>query len=163
MPAVEGGALVGPHPAQDLERLAELGQACADRRERIAVLLVLDLVPAGAEADDQPAAAHLVERGRHLREERGRPIADAEDELSDTHAPGDRRGRDRFGPRLEHPDALVRQIDEVIDDPDRIEAGLVGRLGDLACLAPGGAELRQADAEAHPNVGHGQLIAPAAP
>src|SRR5438132_2418909 len=163
VPAVEGGALLGPHPAEDLERLAQLCEPRPDRRERIAVLLVLDLVPAGAEADDQPAATHLVEGGRHLREEGGRPVAHAEHELSDAHAPGDRGGRHRLRPCLEQRDALVRAIDEVIDHPDRVEAGLVRGLGHLARLVPGGAELRQADAEPYPCVGHGQLIAPAAP
>src|SRR5439155_26746906 len=95
-------ALRAPHAAQDSERLAELPEAGSDGRERVAVLVVLDLMPAGAEADDQPAARHLVERGRHLGEQRGWPVAHAADELAEAHATRDRgRGGD-LGPRLAH-------------------------------------------------------------
>ena len=152
--AFERRALRAPHAAQDGERLAELLEAGGDGGERVAVLLVLDLVPAGAEADDQPAARHLVEGGRHLGEQRGRPVAHAEDELADAYAAGDGGHGGDLGPRLEHWLGLVRDRDEVVDHPDRVEACLVCRLGDLARLAPGRAELRQAEAEADPRLAH---------
>ena len=52
-----------PQPVDDRELLLEPVEPLAERRERDAVGLVLGVVPAGAEAELDPAAAHLVDLG----------------------------------------------------------------------------------------------------
>ena len=57
-----------PHPGDDRELLLEAVEALAERRERDGVRLVLALVPAGAEAELDPAAGHLVDAGDRDRQ-----------------------------------------------------------------------------------------------
>ena len=57
-----------PQAVEDLERLLEHVGPLADLREREAVPPVLGLVPAGADADLDPPAAHLVDGDRDLGE-----------------------------------------------------------------------------------------------
>ncbi len=65
MLALEGEwPLAGPQPGQDRELLLEPLEALAQRRERDPVGGVLRVEPAGAEAELDPSATHLV----HLRD-----------------------------------------------------------------------------------------------
>ena len=64
----------------DLERLLEPADAVV---ERVAERRVLGLVPAAAEAEDQPAAGDFVGGRRHLREQARRPEAGREHERPD--------------------------------------------------------------------------------
>src|SRR5438132_1981242 len=59
--AVIGGRRLGPHGAQDLDRLAHLRYAGAAARIFVVVGAVLLLVPAGADAQDEASA------GQHLQ------------------------------------------------------------------------------------------------
>ncbi len=52
-----------PHAGDDLELLLEPVEALAERRERDPVGLVFGVEPAGAEAELDPAAGHLVDLG----------------------------------------------------------------------------------------------------
>ena len=54
--AVEGGGVVHEHALRDLEALLELLEAVGERAELEAVLVVLLLEPAGADAPDGSAA-----------------------------------------------------------------------------------------------------------
>ena len=60
----------------DGERLLEHVVALGERREREAVSGVLPLVPAGAEPQLDPAAAHLVDRRNDLRQVAGQAVRD---------------------------------------------------------------------------------------
>jgi hypothetical protein len=96
---------------------------------RKAERVVLGVVPPGAEAEDQPSAAHLVGRGGHLGDERRAAEARAEHERADLDAFG--RGRDRAddGPRLQL--AVDRSIggfvEEVVVHPHGVETMRLGR------------------------------------
>ena len=151
VPARECHPLLGPHASQELARFAELREAGGDGREVVPVHRRLGLVPAGAEAHDQTAARDDVECRRHLRDERGRPVADAEHEMTEADPTRDGRDRADLGPRLEGRVLLERDADEVVDAPHGVEARLVGRLGHLARLVPARSELREADAEVGPD------------
>src|SRR5205807_372731 len=73
--AVEGGVLLCPHRRDHLERLAQHPEALGGVRVLVAVRLVLMLVPAGADAEDEAAATHHVDAAGHLREQGRRPVA----------------------------------------------------------------------------------------
>ena len=63
--AVERPAVrLAPQAVQDRQLVLHQVRALLDRRERQPELAVLELVPAGADADLDPAAAHLID-GRH--------------------------------------------------------------------------------------------------
>ena len=76
------------------QRLLEAADAVV---EGVAEGAVLRLVPAGAEAQDQPAAADLVDRVGHLRQQRRVAEAGADDERADLDPLGDggQRGQQR--------------------------------------------------------------------
>ncbi len=63
----------GPQPGDDLQLLLEAVEALCQRREGDAVRLVLAGVPAGAEPELDPAAAHLVDLRDGDRERPGQP------------------------------------------------------------------------------------------
>ena len=74
---------VGPQPGDDRELLLEPVEALSERRERDAVGRVLGLVPAGAEPELDPAAAHLVDLGHGDRERAGVPERRRRDERAE--------------------------------------------------------------------------------
>ena len=81
-----------------------------------------------AEAEDEPAAADVVEGGRHLGQQRRIAKPRAHDERPELHPAG------RLGDRRQDRPALVdaRLLavgaeEQVVEDPDRIEPGLLGR------------------------------------
>jgi hypothetical protein len=88
--------VLAPELGDDLQRLVEALGALAGRAEVEAVRLVLRLVPAGAHSEDQPAVADVVDRGGHLRHQRGVPVRVAGHEDADADAArlrGERRQR----------------------------------------------------------------------
>ena len=129
---MEARPLLGEHRLDDRERLLEPVHPLADRREVVAVALVLDLVPGGAEAEDRPPAGDGVERRDLLGQQRRIAVRDARDERPEPDA---RRLAGEGGehrPALEH--RLVGPADavdlvEVVHDRDEVEAGRLGRLG----------------------------------
>ena len=76
-----------PQPGDDRQLLLEALEALAERRERDRVRLVLALVPAGAEAELDAAAGHLVDPGDRDRQRSGQ----AERRRRDERAEADRR------------------------------------------------------------------------
>ena len=125
---VEGHALALRERTDDRERLLEPPGAMV---ERIAEGGVFGLVPAGPDAEDQAPVGDLVERRGHLRRQRGRPEAGAEDDRPELHPVGHRGDRRQQRPRfvdtvlwlVGHPE------DEMVVRPHAVEAaGLrVGR------------------------------------
>ena len=116
----------------------------------IAERLVLGLVPAAAEAEDQPAAGDVVDRRGHLREEPGRPERRREDERPELD-PARRRGeRAEQRPRLVvarlGADRGVRRaVEEVVAEPEAVGAAVLGLAGEPEDLRPrpAGAVLRR--------------------
>src|SRR5581483_2522345 len=142
-------ALAGEHPPDDLERLLETGDAMVvGEPERP----VLGLVPPRAEAEDEPAAADLGDRRRHLRQQPGWVEARAGDERSERHPLGDSRQR-----REQRPDlpgaalvASVAAVEQVVAEPDRVEAARLRDPRHRGVLGPAGLvlDLRKLDADA---------------
>ena len=106
--------------------------------ERVAERLVLRLVPAAPEPEDQPAVRDEVECGCDLREHPRRSERRRRDERPDLDSARDRRGRREQGERLVDPvlDLLVA-VQEVIGDPQAVGAAFVGQPGQPADLGPG--------------------------
>ncbi len=67
MLALDGGSILGEHGLDDLARLVERLETPADGFEVDPEAPMLQLIPPGAEAEIEPAAAYVVERGCHLR------------------------------------------------------------------------------------------------
>ena len=82
--------VLGPHKAADLDGFFELRKADRRRREVVAVRLVFTLAPTGTDTEDEPTARQNLQRGRHLRSQRGRAIADAQNVVAkiDVGVPG---------------------------------------------------------------------------
>ena len=126
------------HPGDDLELIGEDGQSLAGRREAVAVGQPLVLLPAGADAEDRPAAADHVDRRDALGGEPGVAIRRGEHEVAEPRPArlgGERR---ELRERLEDRRLLGRRIDlHVVVDPERLEAEILGPLGDLDGPSPG--------------------------
>ena len=119
---------------------------------------MLPLEPAGADAEVSPATGEDIERGHRLHQDAGLAVGDAGDHRAQRdplgHAGGKRQGRVPLQHRLRHL-ANMRDLKEVIHDPERIEAPLVGVAGDAgelrgnAGVAAGGHESGDRDTEFH--------------
>ena len=131
-------------PVDDRELLLEHLEALAGGRERDPVRGVLGVVPTRAEPELDPPAAHRVglrdldrertrEAERHRRHERAEP--DARRLAAERGERHPRVGRARAGSALA--DALV-----VVGPEERVEAELLGRLGDREQLVVRRALLR---------------------
>ena len=112
----------GDDPQALLERVETALERHAERRE-------LGLVPAGAQAEDEPPTADLVERLGHLREQRRVPQRHRRDvgaEPDPRHGDGERREQRHGFPGPAPRDRRVAEP-EVVGDPERVEAdGLAG-------------------------------------
>ena len=132
---LERHAFAREQTTDDLERLLEPRSALP---ERDAERAELRLVPAGADPEDEPSAAHLVDRRRHPGEDPGRVERRAGDQRAEPDAFGGRReGRERR-PRVPRPafGASVASVQQVVAEPDRVEAGGLGRAGHRDDLGP---------------------------
>src|SRR5262249_58930966 len=72
--AAERRSLLSPEELLQRERLVELREPDADRRELVAVAVVLALVPSRTHAVDEPPAGEHVDGRRELRPERRRAV-----------------------------------------------------------------------------------------
>ena len=121
-----------------LERLLEVVQPRRDGAERVAVLEVVALEPARADAEDRATAGDVVDRARHVGEQIRVAVGVAADERAELHALGHLRERGEQRPALEvRPVGIAVQRVEVIPDVDAVDAEI---LGAEPCLA----ELREA-------------------
>jgi hypothetical protein len=155
--ADQGGTLLRPQRLADAQRFLELRQTPPDRRKRITIRVVLDLVPAGSEAEDQPAAAELIDRRRHLGEQRWlavRVAGNQRPEADSLRLPGERCEQ---APALHL--WLVRRSDhsvEVIVQPDRVVTEALRLLPVRDQRLVGSAFLGSLYAEANPGGVHGR-------
>ena len=124
--ALEGGPLLGPHALDQPDGFFHLPDAHGGpRRELPAVLPVLGLEPAGADAEGEPPAADLVDAGRHLREERRIAIVHRGDERREADARGHRGEARQDRPALHERlvgRADIADLDEVIHHREPREA-----------------------------------------
>ena len=121
--AVEGDGLLGPESLDHLHGLVEHAQPLARREELVAVGLVLTLVPARAEPEDEATARHDVDAGRLLREQPGVAVRRAGDELPEADLLRVLRERSERGERLEHVRRLTsRHGLHVVVDPEVVVA-----------------------------------------
>jgi len=139
--AREGDLLALEQRQDDLERLVE---AAGEVVERVAEGVVLGLVPAGAEAEQQAPAAHVVEGVGDLGEQGRVAEAVAGDEWPDGGGGGglgdgaeQREGLpDAARLALVHDDRAGVAEDQVVRNPERVDADALGRLRHVAQLAP---------------------------
>ena len=133
--SVEVDGAFAQERADDRERLLEAVDAVV---VRVAVGAELGLVPARAEAEDEPAATQLVDRGGLLGEQRRVVEVGAGDERPELDPR--RRGGDRGQQRPRLPRAASRPIlpaiEEVLADPDGIEPEVLDRAGHVEELGP---------------------------
>ena len=84
--AGERRPLAREHRQDDLQRLAELVEAVGEGAEVVAERVVLELEPAGADAEDRAALADHVERGDRLGQQRRVAVGVAGDQGAELHA-----------------------------------------------------------------------------
>jgi hypothetical protein len=117
----------------DLEGLLEHLEPDAERGHREPEAVTLLFVPGRPDAQVGPAAAQDVERRRRLGPESGLAVVHAADHQPERRVSGMcghvAEGRPAFEHRvLGRADAP--DLEEVVHDPERVEAGRVGRLDD---------------------------------
>ena len=133
--ARERDPLAVQQAAHDRERLLEARHAMVVRDPEGAELL---LVPAGAEAEHEAPAADLVDRRGHLRDQARRVEAGAGDERTEPHPLGRGGEGGQQRPRLPGPalGPAVAAVEQVVAEPDRVEAAGFGRAGHGEVLGP---------------------------
>ena len=148
--ALERHALAREQAPDDLERLREPRHATLDRQPEDRVL---DLDRAGAEPEHEAPARDLVDGRGHLRDEPGRMEARARDERAEPDAFRDGCEPGEHRPCLPRAALLapVAAVEEVVAEPDRLEADLLGRPCHRHVLGPAhvALDLRQLDADSH--------------
>jgi hypothetical protein len=141
VPSLETAVVAAPGLDRHLERLLEHLEAVAQWGHGEAETLRLLDVPGGADAEVGPTARQHVERGRSLDPEPGLAVVDAADHQPEPcpahvcrHVPERREALQHRLLDLAH----APDLEQVIHDPDRVEADLIGRprdasegLGDL--------------------------------
>src|SRR6476659_2681494 len=123
---LEAHAFAGKQPADDREGLFEPRDVMVERQPERTELF---LVPPGPERGDEPACAQLVDGGSLPREDAGRVKGRARDERSQLDALGDLREPRERRPAVPRPalGAAVTAIEQMVADPERIEAALFRR------------------------------------
>src|SRR5688572_25785303 len=111
------------------ERVLQPTEAFAEWRHREDQAGRLLLVPSRADAEPGPTAREHVQRGVRLDPEAGWPVVDAADHQPDAGLLRVRRHEAERGHAIQHrrlwrPEAT--DLEEVVHDPDRVEANLIG-------------------------------------
>ena len=123
------------------EGLLEHLEPVAQGREREAEAARLVLVPGGPDAEPRSAAGEDVQRGRGLDPEPRVPVVDAADHEPEPGVLRVRGQEPEGGHAFEHRLlglADAADLEEVVHDPDRIEAHVVGLAGDPGERRPDG-------------------------
>ena len=161
---VAGGRRVelAPPAADARQRLGEVGEPGARGAEVVAVLVVVALEPARADAEDEPAAGDVVDGAGHVGQQLGVAVAVAGDQRADLDAAGG------LGPGPEHRPALevlavglAVEREEVVPVEHDVDARVLGGgdgVADLCVVRVLRLEL-QTDAE---GVGHVSIFHPLA-
>lgn len=128
--AIERAGLARPRSFRDLEQFLEHLEALGDRRITHAKCPVLALVPCGTDAEVRPARREDVERGGLLDEDRRVAIGDPGHQGSESDPVGRGRQDGEHHPAFHKGVLPAPQLDEVVPDPERVEAGVLGALAD---------------------------------
>jgi hypothetical protein len=148
--ARERDSLTRQQPPNDRKGLLEARHPVAVGEAERAELL---LVPARAQAEHEAAAAHLGERGRHPRDQAGRMERRAGHQRAELHALGAGRERAEQCPGVPRPalDPVTVAVEQVVADPDGVEADLLRGLRHRQVLGPADLTLglRELDPDAH--------------
>ena len=96
------GAAACKHPSNYLERLLQFGEAVTERPELEAQAVVLELEPAGADAELGPATRNVVERCHLLGQQGGVAVGVARDQGGKPHSLGVLGQSRQEGVALEH-------------------------------------------------------------
>ena len=118
-----------PHLVREAQRVLQPLEALAQRREREAQALRLVDVPGRTDPEPGPTAGQDVERGRGLHPQARRAVVDAPDHEADARPLGVGGNEAERGLALEHRRlgrAAAANLEEVVHDPDRVEADVVG-------------------------------------
>src|SRR4051794_24603485 len=118
----------------DRERFLEHLEPFAERRERETERSRLILVPGGPDTEPCAPTGQDVEGGGRLDPESRVPVVDATDHQSEARAGRVRSHEPERRPAFEHRlfrPAVAPDLEEMVHDPDRIEAGVVGRADDV--------------------------------
>ena len=137
--------------AHDLDRFLEPVDPLDGRREVDAEATVLLLEPARADAQDQPALAHVVDRDGLLEQQRRMPEGVAGHERTQADARRARRDGRQHRPRLVH--RIGRRAVRVLDvvwQPGVVEAQVLGHLELVVQLLEGFAGRGDEQAESEP-------------
>ncbi len=137
----------GEHPRDDLQRLAKALAALSGRSPGDARLVVLLRNRPAAQAELQPATGDDVQRGRHLRQQRGMAEVVAQDQLPDPQARGPGKQRRRQRPRLKRRLVRLPWRVEVVIQPQGVEAEPLALQRPVEHLLEAHRDLRQVDAE----------------
>ena len=151
-------ALALEHRVADLQGLLEHLEAVRERREREPEGPRLPLVPGRPDPEPRSSAREDIEGRRGLHPQAGRAVVDATDHQPEPRVR--RVGRDvaEGRPALEHRVldlADAADLEEVVHDPDRIEAEVVGLADDPGKRRPDGfrpagpVERRDLEADLH--------------
>ena len=117
--AVEVGPALADERRDDRERLLEPPDAVV---ERVAERVEFGLVPAAPDTQDEPSAADVIERGRHLGQQRGVAEGRAHDDRPELHPAGGLGDGRQDRPALVDPGRLaVEPVEQVVEHPDRVE------------------------------------------
>ena len=149
--SVQRGRLLGEQGDDRLHALIEAVEALLQRRQLDAVGVAFQLVPAGAQAQFQPAAGDDVGGRGHVRQHGGMPVDHAGHLAADPDPAGGLRERGEHGPPFQvRPGEVARERVEVVPVPGRLEqADLVGRLPYVQDPCPRGVLRPGLDREAH--------------
>ncbi len=146
-----GHALAGEEPLDETDCFLEAVETLAETRPEIKPeRLVLALVPAPADAEDEPSVREVVERRRQLRGQPGVAEGVRGDEQSEPRRRRERRDCRQARPALELGVAPVALVGEqVVVEPDRIEPRALGREGRIPQRRPVGALDPEGRSESH--------------
>src|SRR5437763_3561850 len=149
--AVEVGGLVGQQPDDHLAGLVEAIEALLQRAQLDPVGVALLFVPAGADAQLQPAVGDDVDRRGHIGQHRRVAVDDPGHQHADPEPLGGLGQRGRHRPAFQTRAGRIREDRiEVIEGPRRLEhLDLVGRLPDGQHVGPLGVLRGCLDGEAH--------------
>jgi hypothetical protein len=124
-PTRERDAFAVQQPSDDLEGFLEPRRSMVVRE---AEGIELGSVPSRPHPQDQPAAAHFVDRRRDLGQHRRGMEVETGDERAQPHALGHGGERREERPRFPRPAlrTAVASVEVVIADPDRVEPRVLG-------------------------------------
>jgi hypothetical protein len=148
-PPAIGEPLAAEHELEHLEGLAEPGGAVRRRPAAEAEGPQLGIHRPPPEPELEPPAADDVERGGHLGEQRRVAERVAQHEVADADGGRPRREGRGEGPALERVGVGQRRRGQVVHQPHRVEAQLLGRAHPRFDRRERHAHLRQEQADAH--------------